>query len=73
MCALLAVRTTKRTHTQWTGVGELCATYRLGPDVPDEEELRDGQSRVIDEAHVDAAVEEAIERAHGLGRPSLSK
>ncbi|WP_301483783.1 hypothetical protein [Intrasporangium sp.] len=41
--------------------------------MPDEEELRDGQSRVIDEAHVDAAVEEAIERAHGLGRPSLSK
>jgi len=46
--------------------------YRLGPDVPDEEELRDSQGRVIDDAYVDAAVEEAIERVRG-GRPSLSK
>lgn len=46
--------------------------YRLGPDVPDEEELRDSQGRVIDEAYVDAAVEDAIEQVRGRGRPSLS-
>jgi predicted HicB family RNase H-like nuclease len=48
------------------------ASYRLGPDVPDEEELRDSQGRVVDEAYVDAAVEEAIEQVRGRGRPSLS-
>ena len=47
--------------------------YRLGPDVPDEEELRDSQGRAIDEAYVEAAVEEAIEQARGRGRPSLSQ
>lgn len=47
-------------------------TYRLGPDVPDDEELRDGRGRVIDEEYVDAAVEEAIEQVRGRGRPSLS-
>lgn len=47
--------------------------YRIGPDVPDEEELRDSQGRVIDAAYVDVAVEEAIEQVRGQGRPSLSK
>ncbi len=47
--------------------------YRLGPDVPDEEELRDSRNRLIDGAYVDAAVEEAIEQVRGRGRPSLSK
>lgn len=47
-------------------------TYRLGPDVPDDEELRDGQGRVIDEGYVDAAVEEALKQVRGRGRPSLS-
>ncbi|MDN5789465.1 MAG: ribbon-helix-helix protein, CopG family [Micrococcales bacterium] len=48
-------------------------SYRLGPDVPDEEELCDSQGRVIDECYVEQAVEEAIEQVHGRGRPSLSK
>lgn len=47
-------------------------TYRLGPDVPDDEELRDGQGRAIDEGYVDAAVAEALEQVRGRGRPSLS-
>lgn len=49
------------------------AGYRLGSDVPDDEELRDSQGRVVDEVYVDAAVEEAIGHVHGRGRPSLSK
>lgn len=48
------------------------ANYRLGPDVPDEEELRESQGRVVGEAYVDAAVEEAIDQVRGRGRPSLS-
>ena len=48
-------------------------TYRLGPDVPDDEQLRDSRGRVIDERYVDQAVEEAIVQVHGRGRPSLSK
>jgi hypothetical protein len=47
-------------------------TYRLGPDVPDDEELRAGQGRVIDEGCVDAAAEEALEQVRGRGRPSAS-
>lgn len=47
-------------------------TYRLGPDVPDDEELRDSQGRVIDEGYVDAAVEEALAQVRGRGRPSFS-
>ena len=47
-------------------------TYRLGPYVPDDEELRDGQGRVIDEGYAEAAVEEALEQVRSRGRPSLS-
>lgn len=47
--------------------------YRLGPDVPDEQELRDSQGRVIDEGYVRTAVEEALDQVHRRGRPSLSK
>lgn len=46
--------------------------YRLGPDLPDEDELLDSQGRVVDEEYVDAAVEDAIEQVRGRGRPSLS-
>lgn len=48
-------------------------TYSLGPDVPDTETLRDSVGRVIDDAYVDAAVEDAIRQVRGRGRPSLSE
>lgn len=47
--------------------------YTLGPDVPDTETLRDGAGRVIDDAYVDTAVEDAIRQVRGRGRPSLSE
>ena len=46
--------------------------YTLGPDVPDDETLRDSAGRVVDDAHVNAAVEEAIHHVRRRGRPSLS-
>ena len=46
--------------------------FTLGPDVPDSEELRDSQGRVVDDAYVDTAVEEALRVVRGPGRPSLS-
>ena len=46
--------------------------YSLGPDVPDGEILRDSAGRVIDDAYIDAAVEDAVQRVRGPGRPSLS-
>ncbi len=48
-------------------------TYSLGPDVPDTQTLRDTAGRVIDDAYVDAAVEDAIRQVRGRGRPSLSE
>ena len=47
--------------------------YNLGPDVPDNETLRDSAGRVVDDAYVDVAVEEAIRQVRGRGRPSLSE
>ncbi len=46
--------------------------YQLGPDVAEDEEMYDSQGRLIDDAYVDAAVEEAIAQVRGRGRPSLS-
>lgn len=46
--------------------------YRLGPDVAEDEELHDSHGRLIDDAYVDAAVEQAIAQVRGRGRPSLS-
>ena len=48
-------------------------TYSLGPDVPDTQKLRDSAGRVIDDAYVDAVVEDAIRQVRGRGRPSLSE
>lgn len=47
-------------------------TYKLGPDVPTSEVLRDSQGRIVDEPYVDAAVEDAVRQVRGRGRPSLS-
>jgi predicted HicB family RNase H-like nuclease len=47
--------------------------YRLGPDVPSSEELRDSKGRLVDDAYVDAAVEDAVLQVRGRGRPSLSE
>lgn len=46
--------------------------YTLGPDVAEDEKLHDSQGRLIDDAYVDAAVEDAITQIRGRGRPSLS-
>lgn len=48
-------------------------TYRLGPDVGVEEDLRDRQGRRVDDAYVREAVSEALARVRGRGRPSLSE
>lgn len=46
-------------------------TYRLGPDWPEGEELRDSAGRLVDDSYVDAAVEDAVAAAR-RGRPSMS-
>lgn len=48
-------------------------TYTLGPDVADDEVLRDRQGRVIDDAYAKAAAKEALTAARRRGRPSLSR
>jgi hypothetical protein len=47
--------------------------YVLGPDVPESETLRDSAGRPVDDAYVDAAVEDALVRVRSRGRPSLSE
>ena len=47
--------------------------YSLGPDVPDTETLRDSVGRVVDDEYVDSAVEDALTKVRGRGRPSLSE
>lgn len=47
--------------------------YSLGPDVPDAEALRDSAGRIVDDAYVDAVVEDAVSKVRGRGRPSLSE
>ncbi|WP_100502016.1 hypothetical protein [Geodermatophilus chilensis] len=47
--------------------------YELGPDIPDTEQLRDSRGRLVDDAYVDEAVEDAVSRVRGRGRPSLSQ
>jgi predicted HicB family RNase H-like nuclease len=46
--------------------------YRLGPDIPDDEELTDSQGRVVDDVYVEGAVEQALDTVRRRGRPSLS-
>lgn len=47
-------------------------SYTLGPDIPVDEELRDSQGRIVDERYVDEAVDDALDKVRGRGRPSLS-
>ncbi len=47
--------------------------YSPGPDIADDEILRDRQGRVIDDAYAEAAAEEALAAVRGRGRPSLSR
>jgi hypothetical protein len=47
--------------------------YELGPDIPDDETLRDSQGRIVDDAYAEAAAEEAIAAVRRRGRPSLSQ
>ena len=47
--------------------------FELGPDIPDTEQLRDSRGRLVDDAYVDEAVEDAVSRVRGRGRPSLSQ
>lgn len=46
--------------------------YRLGPDVAENEELRDSRGRLVDDAYVQSAVQDALAHVRGRGRPSLS-
>lgn len=48
-------------------------TFVLGPDVAEDEELRDRQGQVIDDRYADAAAEDALRQTRGRGRPSLSE
>lgn len=47
--------------------------YRFGSDVGDIEVLQDRRGRVIDDRYVDDAVDHALEKVRGRGRPSLSQ
>jgi predicted HicB family RNase H-like nuclease len=49
------------------------AGYRLGPDVPDTEVLRDRRGRVIDGRYVEEAAADALRKVRARGRPSLSE
>lgn len=46
---------------------------RLSATVSRNEVLRDGRGRVVDDAYVAGAVEDAIAYVRGRGRPSLSE
>lgn len=47
-------------------------TYRLGTDIAVGEVVRDRQGRIVDDNYVRVAVEDALVRVRGRGRPSLS-
>jgi predicted DNA-binding protein len=47
--------------------------FRLGPDIPKNKALRDRRGRVVDDEYVDEAVEDAVRKVRGRGRPSLSQ
>lgn len=47
-------------------------SYRIGSDVHEAEELRDSRGQLVDDSYIEVAVEDAIARVRGRGRPSLS-
>jgi hypothetical protein len=47
--------------------------YSPGPDIPDDQIVRDRQGCVVDDAYAEAAADEAITAVRGRGRPSLSQ
>jgi predicted HicB family RNase H-like nuclease len=47
--------------------------YSPGPDIPQDEILRNRQGRVVDDAYTEEAAAEAIAAVRGRGRPSLSR
>lgn len=49
------------------------ARFVAGPDIPVDEELRDSAGRLVDDAYVESAVEDAVARVRERGRPSLSE
>ena len=48
-------------------------TYQLGPDVAEGEALSDSRGRLIDNVYAEEAAADALQRARGRGRPSLSQ
>jgi hypothetical protein len=48
-------------------------TYKLCPDIADTEVLHDSKGRAVDDDYIDAAVADALQKARGRGRPSLSR
>ncbi len=47
--------------------------YRAAADLPQDEELRDSKGRLVDDTYVQSAVDDAIKKVRGRGRPSLSE
>ena len=47
--------------------------YRPGPDIPQDEVLRDRKGRKVDNRYVDRAVKDAVRKTRSRGRPSLSE
>jgi hypothetical protein len=54
-------------------VTEKVQRYRIGRDVAADEELRDSQGRLIDDAYAGRAAADAIDKVRRRGRPSLSE
>ena len=48
-------------------------TYRLGPDVPETETLRDRKGRVVDDRYVSEAVEDAVRKARRRARAPATR
>jgi hypothetical protein len=46
--------------------------YKVGPDVGQDEEVRDSKGNLIDQTYLERAVED-VHRRLGRGRPSLSR
>jgi len=47
--------------------------HKISPTIGRNEVIRDSRGRVVDDAYVDRAVEDALDYVRGRGRPSLSE